>query len=80
MTDVTSQAAIARIFLCQTGARAFIDPPLFSQAALYLCGEGADKLQPANDDQRVGVEAVHEAIHEALQALARQIAPNAGVR
>ncbi len=43
--------------------------------ALLQAGKVLDKLNPANDDQRVGVEIVRRA----LQAPVRQIAHNAGV-
>ena len=43
--------------------------------ALLRAGRALDKLTPANDDQRVGVEIVRKA----LQAPVRQIAENAGV-
>src|SRR5690606_3969235 len=44
-------------------------------AALLYATKVLDNVQPANDDQRVGVEIVRRA----LQAPARQIAENAGV-
>ena len=43
--------------------------------ALLYAGRSLDKLQPANDDQRVGIDIVRRA----LQAPARQIVENAGV-
>ena len=43
--------------------------------ALLRAGRALDKLTPANDDQRVGVEIVRKA----LQSPIRQIAENAGV-
>ena len=43
--------------------------------ALLRSGKALDKVDPANDDQRVGVDIVRKA----LQAPVRQIAENAGV-